>query len=97
MLTLDRSELDKLQNDVLQNPDKYTQMFTKPEAPVENLQNLRGRAEEKFEVGDFWWRMYNDMATPLDNWPKRVEFDMYKAWAEDVEKSAIDTLRNCLS
>jgi len=41
--------------------------------------------------------MYNDAATPVDNWPKRREYEMYKAWAEDVEKSAIDTLRNCLS
>ncbi len=31
MLTLDHGELDKLQNDVLLNPEKYIQMFTKPE------------------------------------------------------------------
>lgn len=41
--------------------------------------------------------MYHHSVTPLDNWPKRLEFDLYKAWAEDVEKNAIDTLRNCLS
>lgn len=33
MLTLDKSELHRLQTDVLNNPDKYISLFTKRDLP----------------------------------------------------------------
>lgn len=53
--------------------------------------------EDKFLMRDHYWRMLHDRRTPMDHWPYKREYEMYQAWAEDVDRKAIDTLRNALS
>jgi hypothetical protein len=94
LLTLDKAELQRLRNDVLTDPDKYIKVFTRREPIDEDLLWPRRIEEEKFLERDFWWRFYNNhQITPMEKWPKKREYEMYKDWADDVESKAIDTLR----
>ena len=98
MLTLDKGELKKLQNDVLTDPEKYIKVFTRREQPNDDLTWPRMLDQIKFEDRDFWWRFhFNNQVTPMEKWPKKHQFEMYKEWADGVESKAIDTLRSCLS
>lgn len=98
LVTLDKAELSKLQNDVLTDPEKYIKAFTRREPVDEDLRWPRRIEEDRFANRDFWWRFFNNnQVTPMEKWPKKVEYEMYKDWADDVEAKAIDTLRNCLA
>ena len=80
MLTLDKNELEKLQTDVIMNPERYISIFTKPEARQMDFiyhHKSRARPEMLFHIDTLWWQMYNDYTVPMDTWPYKQQFDMY--------------------
>ena len=100
MFTLDQNELEKLQADVIANPEKYEMMLTNytkqiPDSKLSTKMD-RGLSLVKQEEQEYWFRVMNDGMCPLDSLPYAREFTAYKEWADQIESKAVDTLRMCI-
>lgn len=100
MFALDQNELEKLQIDVLSNPEKYEQLLTnyQTETADSKLSTKmdRGLARAKQDEQEYWFRVMNDGMCPLDSFPYAKEFSAYKEWADRIENNAVNTLRMCI-
>ena len=74
--TIDKSELEKLQTDVLKNPEKYEMIFTghsNEEFEDKDFLTMRKRTnalqQEKMDEHEYWFRMINEGRCPLDSLP----------------------------
>jgi len=101
--TFDKVELEKLQNDLMKNPEKYQEMLRK-----DIIQDpwLKGRdfgrffemKEKKAEKQEYWYRIMNDgRLNSEENWPMRVEYFKYKQWMDDIKNKSLDTLKYTVS
>ena len=97
LLTLDKKELLKLQQDILQNPEKYEALLKMNQAdetdPNKANKFNREMSELKLQEQEYWFRVINDGMNPLDSFPYAREYEAYKFWAEGIEEKALDTLR----
>ena len=99
MLTLDKDELLRLQDDVFNDPLKYKKMFEsvsmeeelRPEHLRSNYDPIRKRAW--LENYDYWYRVLNDGYTKLDTIPYVNRLNAYKDWMTGIEEKAVDTLK----
>lgn len=93
--TFDKKELEKLQKDILKNPEKYEAML-KYEAEDDGF--LQGRDPglwkqsfiDKMERSQYFHRIENDGMLNsgnelLDNWPLRAEYWSYKHWVDGIK------------
>ena len=53
----------------------------------------RGMSSTRYEKYDYWYRMYNDGYSEFDSLFYRDNWLSYKAWMEELEDKAMDTLR----
>ena len=104
MLTIDKEELLKLQDDVYQHPQKYDTMLTEYEAhdygQVRHYWNRdRNPTIESGRLQDYqyWHSMLNDGTESIENWPYYREYMAYKHWFDQVEDKALDTLKLAIS
>ena len=101
MLTVDKNELLKIQDDVYANPQKYESMFTAVEPYDWGQMHLwaAGRQERDHRLADyqFWHSMINDGTNSVENWPYYREYLNYKEWFDQVEDRALDTLKFAIS
>ena len=73
MFTLDKSELEKLQADVLENPQKYEMILsgnTLPDIDLTKGHKLsRDLGDYKLGERIYWFRLINDGRCPIDSLP----------------------------
>ena len=98
MFTLSKTELEKLQTDVYQNPEKYEMIFVGNIVPeIDNhfmKKHERDLQYAKFEERTYWYKLLNNQYCPTENTlPFFNEFTAYKDWAETVEYNALNTLK----
>jgi len=99
MLTLDKKELARLRDDVLENPEKYIKIFTEWEAPVYDeyyRDHEREQPKMRFHIQKMLWMRYYDDEFCKDTWIYKDEYETYKEWASKIDEKAIDTLRDCI-
>jgi len=103
VFTFDKVELEKLQNDLFKNPEKYEQMLKQDFEQDEWLSgNDFGRFyEKKNKLEDkqkYWYNIMNDgRLNSEENWPMRVEYFKYKQWMDDIKNKSLDTLKFTVS
>jgi hypothetical protein len=103
VLTLDKDELLRLQEDVFNDPLKYRKMFEsvsmEDELRAEHVRSnhdpIRKRA--RLENYDYWYRVLNDGYTKLDTIPYVNRLNAYKDWMEGIEEKAVDTLKQAIN
>ena len=97
--TFDKKELENLRRDLLENPEKYEELLLKeveedPGLPTTDPGRLWESRDARASTREYWHRVVNDgRAKQLDNWPMRVEYHAYKAWADQIQGKALDTLK----
>ena len=101
MLTIDKNELLKIQEDIYANPQKYEAMFTKQE-PIDwgmtrHLKHPSRREDHRLSDRQFWHSMLNDGTESVENWPYYLEHAAYKGWFDRVEDKALDTLKRAVA
>jgi len=72
MLTFNKEELLKIQDDVYADPEKYVAMFTRKEPSENDPVWHEFRAEyilPKEDDKDYWYRVLNDGYSPRDSMP----------------------------
>jgi len=84
---------------------KYEAIFTKQE-PIDWGQTRHFWAPERNKTywlrltdQSFWHSMLNDgqVETPTHNWPYFNEYNSYKAWFDEVEDKALNTLKTAVA
>ena len=88
----------KLQEDIYNDTQKYFRIFNTPrEETLDPImlryKEMRGRSEYLVEKRDYWYRLYNDGYTPIDGLHYQNHWENYKAWMEELEDKALDTLK----
>lgn len=105
MLTVDKNELLKLQEDLYKNPQKWTDILTKRERTDWGQErhfwanHRREDADVIFADKQYWQTMTSSDGAPdaLINWPYYKEYMTYKNWLEQVEDRALHTLKLAVS
>ena len=109
VLTLDKEELLKLQDDVFKDPLKYEKMFTKVRTPAEDewgngVHGLKighggdtSRERAKLETYDYWFRVLNDGFSRLDTLRYSNRYHAYTEWMSGIEEKALDTLKMAIN
>ena len=101
MFTLNKSELEKLNEDVLSNPEKYEMIFRGHDIPEIDSYKVtkaqRDLALNKLDEYEYWYRTLNSGACHTDTWTFNSEFKSYKEWAELIETKAMNTLRTAIN
>ena len=101
MLTVDKKELLKLQEDLYANPQKWTEILTKRERE-DRGQERHFWTQHRLEDQDvrFADKQYQQAITSpdgapdqLENWPMYKEYMAYQSWAERIEDKALHTLK----
>ena len=101
MFTIDKDELEKLNDDILSNPEKYEMILrgaVQPEIlerPTYKL-NLE-RKWVNFEERDYWFRMMHTCKSDIETLPYYDEFTAYKEWVDQIEMNALATLRTAIN
>jgi len=89
LFTLNKSELEKLNADILSNPEKYEMILSGN--TVEETDNItvykrqRDLEDAKIDELEYWYRMLNDGRCPIDSLPYAQDFRAYKEWADLIE------------
>ena len=87
----DKKELEKLREDILTDPGKYEEVLKKErehdpfydETPDPAM--IRAAEDARALKRDYWYKLINDGRGPSeDNWPMKVEYHAYRAWAESI-------------
>lgn len=101
MFTLNKSELEKLNEDVLSNPEKYEMIFRGHDIPeIDSFRIAKSQRDlllNKMDEYEYWYRVLNDGFCPIDTWTYNSEFRSYKEWAELIETKAMNTLRTAIN
>ena len=99
MLTIDKNELLKIQDDIYQNPQKYEAIFTKQE-PIDWGQDRhmwtpmrKDMPFQRLTEYQYWHSMINDGTDTVQNWPFYKEYMGYKEWFDQIEDKAVHTLK----
>ncbi len=86
MFTLDKNELEKLQIDVLSNPEKYEMLLSNYSVEIPDTKKSqktdRDLDSAKRDELEYWFRVMNDGRCPLDSFPYVSEFTAYKDWVD---------------
>ena len=99
MLTVDKKELLKLQEDVYANPQKYEEIFNKQDhidwGQTRHFWFPHRRQDQEVRMNDnmHWHSMLNDGTNAVENWPYYRQYMVYKDWFEEIEKKALNTLK----
>ena len=103
MLTVDKEELKRIQDDIFANPGKYQAMFTKREPTDWGLNRhlfnpVRNVNDQRLTDHIFWHNMLNDGTEKgMENWPLQHEYTTYKHWFDQVEDRALGTLKTAVA
>jgi hypothetical protein len=104
LFTFNKSEIEKLNRDVISNPEKYEMILMNHTPEDETIIADRKMKKVDFDLGDFkrreteyWYRFYNNDFCPQDSLPWAQEYYEYKAWADRIEHNAINTLRTAIN
>lgn len=99
MLTIDKEELLKLQDDIYSNPQKYEAIFSEKE-PIDwgtlkhHWTSQRGKTfDPKLDDHIYWHSHMNDGTDAVENWPYYREYNVYKNWFSEIEDKALCTLK----
>ena len=86
MFTLDKKELERLQSDIIENPEKYEMLLTgkiiEETDSRQATKRLRDLGPAKLDEQEYWFRIINDGRCPLDSFPYAKEFHSYKNWVD---------------
>ena len=101
MLTVDKNELLKLQEDLYANPQKWTEIFTARDRTDWGRDRFhwathpREDRDVQFADYQYWQTMASGDGAPdaLINWPYYKEYMIYKNWFERTEDKALHTLK----
>ena len=103
--TFDKVALEKLQKDLLENPQKYEAWFLADKEldyfeskeyldPVGKFE----RADAMAYTWEHWYRLINDGKFPkIETWPMKVEYHHYKEWADGIKHQALDSLKGVVA
>jgi len=103
--TFDKPALEKLQRDLMENPEKYEAMFLAEQEechfdtaasldPVGKTEKLEAKAYTR----EHWYRLINDGKKPhMESWPMKVEYHQYKQWADRIKFKALDSLKGTVA
>jgi hypothetical protein len=82
MFTIDKKELEKLNTDILANPEKYEMLLVgntiEEIDKVKVAQRTRDLDYAKLQEQDHWFRLMNNGRSRLDSLPYAREFNEYK-------------------
>lgn len=103
--TFDKQALEKLQIDLFKNPAKYEAMFLaeKEEDYYHSHEYLdpvgkHEKADAKAYTREHWYRLINDGRKPhMQTWPMKVEYHVYKQWADGIKFKALDSLKGTVA
>jgi hypothetical protein len=102
MFTLDKRELEKLNSDILSDPQKYEMIFEGTNLPERDtgiafIHWDRDLGKEKHDELEHWFRIMNDGYCPIDQLPFAQEFREYKHWVDQIELRSLSTLRSAVN
>ncbi len=101
-ITIDKDELDRINTDLLSNPEKYEMIFTMQDYEPgtfedrdyrQMVKRQRALDQAKIDEHEYWFRMLNEGRCPIDSLPYAQEFNAYRDWADLVQYNATNTLR----
>ena len=101
MLTVDKTELLKLQEDLYADPQKWTEILSQREradwGQERHFWSLHRKEDHDVRFADYqyWQTLASSDGAPdaLENWPYYREYMAYKTWFEQVEDKALHTLK----
>lgn len=105
-ITIDKDELDRINTDLLQNPEKYEMIFTMQDyAPgtfedrdVRSMvKRQRALDQAKMDEHEYWFRLLNEGRCPIDTLPYAQEFNAYRGWADLIQYNATNQLRTVIN
>jgi len=92
--TFDKSELEKLRDDILANPLKYELALRSSKAQDESEYGYKPAIKaKKLEEHDYWFRTLNEGALPHDSLPYYKQLVAYKDFVDSIESKAFNTLK----
>jgi hypothetical protein len=94
--TFDKSELEKLRDDILANPLKY-ELALRSSSKAQDDESEYGykpaTKAKKLEEHDYWFRTLNEGALPHDSLPYYKQLVAYKDFVDSIESKAFNTLK----